>query len=376
MTQKQLQSFFLELIRSAVCGEPVSAAADETDVRAVCALARRQDVLSMAVAALKENGYPVSDALTRRQYTAVWRSEQMTHELTRIGETLRQADIPFVPLKGAVVRDLYPQTWMRVSADIDLLVHEEDLPRATEALAKELSYQVGHKSHHDVTLTAPSGQTLELHYNLHVESERLDAVLDTVWTHTVTEGSAVRLTPEFQIFYGLAHLAYHFSHAGSGVRPFVDLWLLRTKTDYDEAAVRALCDESGLDRFYDASCRLTRRWFTGDDTPDDLLDEMQEYCFSGGIFGTQKQAETAARRGKGKRQYLLRRVFMPRDSMEKLYPQLKEHPYRLPYYEVKRWGKLLRPETRAHFRQEAKLNQNTDAAAVERTHRFLSRLGL
>ena len=48
-------------------------------------------------------------------------------------------------------------------------------------------------------------------------ADRLDAVLDTVWTHTVTEGSAVRLTPEFQIFYGLAHLAYHFSHAVRGL---------------------------------------------------------------------------------------------------------------------------------------------------------------
>ncbi|MBR3289765.1 MAG: nucleotidyltransferase family protein, partial [Clostridia bacterium] len=207
MTQKQLQTFLLALIRSALCGEPVSVAADEAAIRAVCALARRQDVLSMATSALQENGYALGAELTRRQYTAVWRSEQMTHELGRIGETLQAAGIPYIPLKGAVIRDLYPAAWMRVSADIDLLVHEDDLPRAVSALSESLGYRAGHQSHHDITLTAPSGQTLELHFNLREKMERLDAVLDTVWEYAEpAESGAFRLNPDFLVFHVLAHL--------------------------------------------------------------------------------------------------------------------------------------------------------------------------
>ena len=91
------------------------------------------------------------------QHVAVYRYENIRFELSEIRATFEKANIPFVPLKGAKLRALYPQPWLRTSCDIDVLVHEEDLPRAIKALTEEQGYaQHGKKEYHDVSLFAPS----------------------------------------------------------------------------------------------------------------------------------------------------------------------------------------------------------------------------
>ena len=45
---------------------------------------------------------------------------------------LEKAQIPFVPLKGSVIRKYYPEAWMRTSSDIDVLVHKEDVEKTTD----------------------------------------------------------------------------------------------------------------------------------------------------------------------------------------------------------------------------------------------------
>ena len=60
-------------------------------------------------------------------FTAVYRYENINYELERLKETLEEAEIPFILLKGSVIRKYYPEPWMRTSCDIDILVKKEDL---------------------------------------------------------------------------------------------------------------------------------------------------------------------------------------------------------------------------------------------------------
>ena len=114
---------------------------------------------------------------------AVFRCEKNEFELERLKETLSRAQIPFVPLKGSVLRAYYPEPWMRTSCDIDILVHEEDLERAGAVLCEKLSYQGGEKNYHDVAFYAPGGVHLELHYTLcESKAEKdFDPVLESAW---------------------------------------------------------------------------------------------------------------------------------------------------------------------------------------------------
>ena len=60
----------------------------------------------------------------------------LSREFVRIVDCLSQADIEFVPYKGAALAEtLYGDIAMRQSGDIDLLIHPADLKRVREAVA-------------------------------------------------------------------------------------------------------------------------------------------------------------------------------------------------------------------------------------------------
>ena len=47
---------------------------------------------------------------------AIYRYEKINYELNRLRSALNEAQIPFIPLKGSVLRQYYPEPWMRTSS--------------------------------------------------------------------------------------------------------------------------------------------------------------------------------------------------------------------------------------------------------------------
>ena len=63
----------------------------------------------------------IASALEQKQLAAVFRYEQQ-YEFQRICAVLEQAEVSYIPLKGLLLRNCYPEGWMRTSGDLDLLV--------------------------------------------------------------------------------------------------------------------------------------------------------------------------------------------------------------------------------------------------------------
>ena len=80
-----------------------------------------------------------------------------------------------MPLKGVVIRELYPEPWMRTSCDTDILVHRKDLKKAENVLINELEFVKQDESVYDVTLRSINGVTVELHYDLIEENPSKDS---------------------------------------------------------------------------------------------------------------------------------------------------------------------------------------------------------
>ena len=187
------QELFFHLIASAVSGCPLSAEEgalyDSAMLPEMTALARYHDLTHLLALGLRNNGLLTLEngELEKEIFHAAFRFEQLNYELTSICRTLERAQVPFIPLKGSVLRQYYPEPWMRTSCDIDVLVHEEDLDGATSALADALNYRIGEKSAHDIQIFTPSGQHIELHFNL-IEDHRIkgaSAILSRVWDAAV-----------------------------------------------------------------------------------------------------------------------------------------------------------------------------------------------
>ena len=114
---------------------------------------------------------------------AFYRYEKINFELGRLRRTLDEAQVPFVPLKGAVLQQYYPEPWMRTSCDIDVLVHEEDLQWAVFYLTDNHGYSYTSQSSHDVSIFSQNGNHIELHYDILGDNtiDSSETVLKKIW---------------------------------------------------------------------------------------------------------------------------------------------------------------------------------------------------
>ena len=93
----------------------------------------------LLMASIRENGLPADPSLLTVLRTAYLREELRLDAFRRIAreafQVLREAQIPFVVLKGAALAEtVYPEGCFRHSHDIDLLLKPEDMEGAARAL--------------------------------------------------------------------------------------------------------------------------------------------------------------------------------------------------------------------------------------------------
>ena len=385
------QEILLALVRNVICGEPlddnlISACTPEM-LESVYELSVKHDLTHLVGQALSKAAVPASDALEkckRAAMSAFVRYMQQNHEYTRVCAVLEEAKIPFIPLKGSVLRDYYPEAWMRTSCDADILVKEEILDTATALLVDRLSYTAGSKTDHDITLRATTGFHLELHYDTIQERYEVNGcreILASIWEHAASrqEGSCrLWLSDEMFYFYHMAHMAKHIAVGGCGVRAFLDIWIMNHKMPRDRQKRLDMLEHGGLLQFALAAEKLSECWFSNAQ-PDELDVAFSNYILRASLYGDKANRAALGRAHNGGRlKYLLtQRVFMPYDYLKDEYPILKERKYLTPWYQVVRWFKMLRRKgglgnTVKELKANAVSKESESAAAAD----LLKHLGL
>lgn len=311
-------------------------------------------------------------SMLKNAYKYIMRNE----ELNSISKALDNDGIPYIPLKGAVLKQLYPEPEMRTSSDIDVLVREKDLDNAVKAVETTTDFKFESRNYHDVQMRAP-GTVLELHFSIKENMANIDKLLSRAWDYAkpAGSGSVYVFTPEFLVFHVIAHMSYHMVHGGLGIRPFLDLWLLRNKTEFDEEKVRKMCEECGILTFYEKSCRLVDAWMDGKAIPEELA-SFEEYCLNGGVFGSEESVNASRMRNQQKGGYVLKRLLVSREVLEEEYPVLKEKKYLLPVYQMNRWMRLLDSEKRSNALKELEGIRDVNQETVDSFDEMLRGLGL
>lgn len=381
------QSVLFGLLRVAVCGaaasEELKNACTPELLSAVCQVANRHDLTHLVGQAASKLGLPDCEAIAKAKQAAMlalMRYMRLDFDCENAYSLLEKAGIPFLPLKGAVMRAEYPEPWMRTSCDVDILVQEHQLDDAVKVLS-DAGFTVGDRSDHDIPLRTPSGCLLELHYD--TIQERYDEtgssrqVLARIWEDATpkTPGSCHKVMSDAMFyFYHMAHMAKHFAGGGCGIRSFLDVWLL-CKKPHDEDARQALLSEGGMDKFARGAEALARYWFDGAD-PDAMTQALSDYTLRGTLYGdNDNRAALGQARSGGKLKYLLtQRVFMPYEYLKDEYPVLQKHKWLTPPYQVVRWVRMLRSGRLGHTVRELKANAGT--ADTTTAAQILDHLGL
>lgn len=385
MDQRISESLFA-LLRTQILG--IGALGDEqkaeiTENAAVLlGLSRAHDVAHLVGFSLFEAGLStVYPAFERDHMMAVFRHEGLAFELSQIRETLEKAEIPFIPLKGALIRDLYPEPWMRTSCDVDVLVRQEDARKAADRLCESLGYRIEEETRHDLSLFSEGGVHVELHFSLINEEDHHagDALLARAWEFAApTDGKQFEhaLSDPFFYTYHVAHMARHFAAGGCGIRSFLDLWLLDTQ-ECDRAARSSLINEAALSAFLHAAQALCRHWFMGEENTDPHLLTVERFVLFGGAYGSKHNYVTLQQKKRGGRLgYVLSRLFIPYKQMKYIYPILKKAPVLLPVFWVWRWIEHLLHGGAKRSANELRRNQTLSAEERDSVDRMMRELEL
>lgn len=380
-----VRDLLIALVRYAIKGGALDTGAIEQSLNSKKAatlykVAKSHDMAHLVCYALEKNGISVDaevwQLFTAEKEQACLRYQMIQADFDEICACLDGCEVDYMPLKGAIVRHLYPEPWMRTSCDIDILVHERDIDKAVGALVSERAYKTDYKkTYHDVSLYSPFGMHLELHHNIKENEPKYDGVLTQVWEFShPEEGYRHAQTKEFLLFHLTAHAAYHFIHGGCGLRSVIDLYLLNA-CGYDKDKLDGLLEKAGLARFYSEIISLGKYWLDGKENVSQTALETEKYILLGGVYGTTKQSATAEQVKKGGRlKYFWSRLFMPYETLAVLYPVIKKHKILTPVCQVRRWfGALFKSKRIA---KEIKNVTASNREDLEKTKKLLSDLGL
>lgn len=349
MEVKTLQDIFIKILRSELTETELDASVKEQltpdVISALYSLSSRHDLSQIVFNSLHKCGLQNEDSMyskfNRRAIMSVYRNEQMKYAYNQICDIFNKESIPYIPLKGSVIRPYYPEESMRTSCDIDILVKEENLESAIDSLVQK-GFRCGERHYHDVSLFSPANIHLELHFNIQENINKLDAVLKNAWQYTkLTDGSRYKFTDEFFVFHMFAHMSYHFLGGGCGIKSLMDIWVMEHRMGVTYESARELLEKAGIYRFAAEISKLAEICFS-DKPKDKFSDTILSYIFSGGIYGT-SQNKIAVKKSKNKSTiiYSLQRLFMPYKSMVIIYPILKKLPFLLPFCWIARFFKML-----------------------------------
>ena len=383
MTELQ---FLTKLISSILYKKPLPKVPADFDWKKFSKLVSKNSFVSFIYDAIqKVEGFPtqVFPAMKEQRQTEVWLCVMQKHYTEQILQQFEEAGIRALPLKGIILRDLFPHPHMRVMTDMDILIGMEKL-KESRRIMKELGFSVyRYDEHHDI-YNKDQLINVELH-KLLIVGQMEDYFQIGFEKAKLREGSKYiyELSKEDFYIHMIGHMAYHFAHGGIGIRLVLDIrvYMDHYKEVLNWSYVEQELQTAGLYLFAKQVEKLADVWFLGAES-DALTDELGEYIAKSGYLGVEehrdilevvKQGEEG-RGAKAKKKAVWEAIFPPYKTMAFLYPILKKIPILLPFVWIVRIVTVLW-ERRESVGRIGRL-MNTDDTAIKRLDQLYDQLGV
>ena len=356
---------------------------EDPDFSEILRLGDSHGVTSLLYPPLKKMflpGHPLLTGMKKQSFSAATRDSIRGKELAQIFAACTKEQIPVLPLKGCVIKDLYPHPELRFMSDADLLIREEDGEKM-----RTLMESLGHSFHRvDAADTDVYISPLSLNYEIHKGLEGEGFSPESMafagrlleYSKPVKEGSYLMELPrEEHYVYILCHFIKHFIYGGVGVRQLCDLYVCYHKWDMNSHRLEELLTELELKDFHATLKALWEHWFLGAEG-NDLTEELGTYILRSGVFGNEEQRSTDRLLAKSnEKSYVLARLFPPYKTMKGYFPILNKVPVLLPFMWVWRAIRAVLFR-RGKLKTELDAYSNTDRDALDSRRRFYRRCGL
>jgi hypothetical protein len=335
--------YLIKLLRLSLNGKTVGSIPPEIDLKKIYYLACLHSVTPAVYPAIKELPEQ-SIEMFKEEYMKSWRKTALQYiESSSILSKADEFNVDCIPLKGSILKELYPSPEMRTMADLDFLCNIKKIEDV-----KLIMYQLGYipqseSENHFVFYKEPL-MNIEFHPNL-LSPCYFSEHLNPGWQYAVGTGrdKPLRsLTKEGFLIHLVAHTAYHFINGGSGIRSVMDIWvyLNHYKKNLDNITLNRELRHAKLLDFYNNLKALAEAWF-GDGEMTPLLSELGDYIIKSCTYGTQQNLLKSKLGADGnyksnRRKYIVSSVFPSYKIMSGKYPKLKKYRFLLPIYWIKR----------------------------------------
>lgn len=339
--------YLLRLVGSVVNEKELPAPPESIHFRAFCQIAGDNaftQVIYPSVETFRnQNCFPAAalDTLKKGYQIALAQDLNQQYELEKLLSFCEEQEIFCVPLKGSVLKRLYPQSAMRYMGDIDVWVEEKGFARVADYLKAE-NFVLEDKSGLHDEYSKPPYVALELHKKLVPEENRAASFFNRDMISRAESYSDYRfvktLTLEDQYVYLIDHTAKHFYGSGITPRMLLDFYLFHKRfagtINWDSLSVRlSLLHYETFERRLRT---LAQDWFSPEGAGI-KKDAFSLYVLQNGSFGQNKNfyisravRESGEDAPPSKIKYILRRLFPSYKMLRGKFPVLEKKPYFTP----------------------------------------------
>lgn len=381
--QRAAGRFLISLLRSALHGLPPERKPGNCSWDTVWYLAKQNNVENTACPAIARDMEEIPEKIGKKwkgsQNRTLHRLLQFEIERETILKEMARQGISYLPLKGILLAEYYPEPGMRWMCDNDILYgvigKKEDgtlfMPEEAEKPARavlckimqELGYTAEHLGgNHDVYQKKPFFN-FEMHQRLVPADSELAEYYQNPWKRAVpVEGEAFRyrFSDEDEYLFMAAHAHKHFQISGCGIRTLVDEYVfLQKKPQMDWAYLQKELEKMHISEFEQKLREAAQDAFSKDGVVKQEEWELIFYMMGSGTYGTfqnrvegkmkRLQETDADRNWKIRAKYIGQRMWIEEDMMKDYYPFFYRHKWSriiLPFYRAARgmWihpGKLI-----------------------------------
>ena len=293
----QTEQVFLSLLRDYVCGQKLKVL-PTVDWQALYNLAQSHNVTGLVGRILADlptdHRPPKALAVAFRQGMGqtLMAYEKRMVAVQVMEQTLTDAHIPYLTVKGTCTAAAYPDPSLRTCGDTDIVLTPEHQREAVQTLEQRgFAKKV---THDDVVMLTLHGFEFELHTRLESINDGSRALLANPFAPEVAYNKSKNiwvLQPVYAVYYTVLHLLHHIKTGGAGVRMLLDTDLLLRKDPTLAPQVLELAERSGLERSFGCILALCKQWL---DTPlpcsvpaldTDTVEKFAAVILGGGVFG-------------------------------------------------------------------------------------------
>jgi len=341
----------IALINSALCGKAISLP-DDFDIVKTAEYAKKNELVGLIYYGAINCGVDASSSSMQELFNQTCRflmiSERQVFTVEQVCKAFDENGIDYMPVKGTLMKNLYPKPDMRVMGDADILIKVDQYDKIAPVM-EGLGFSQVFESDHEIAWRKPE-LFVELHKRL-IPSYNNDyfAYYGDGWQlgrPCDNRPCRFEMSDEDQMIYLFTHFAKHYRDGGIGVRHLVDLYVYsRAKTEMNAEYLKTELGKLQLFEFYENIMNTLSVWFDGA-KGDQKTEMITDTIFGSGIYGNREnhiafegikdlKATNSAEGARRKR--WLRIVFLPYKNMCQKYPFLEKFPFLLPIMWVVRW---------------------------------------